>query len=208
MKPQAAALLSLAGGVHGQHDGGDDEGGAVAEVAEYERPATPEVVDEQDAQRLGNEGDDGRDGLILQRVVPLDAHEAVDGDRVVLDGRNASQLDGRLDGASKEETAEAGLVGEELDIRLGLMLVLVRDGVLDLLELGLHPRIGGVAVGVELGKCSQTELGLAMVDEPARRLGKEKDEGGEEHGGDDLNAQRGPPLAAVGGSATDVGALK
>jgi hypothetical protein len=113
-----------------------------------------------------------------------------------------------LQGAGDEQAAEARLVLEQLDVRLGLVLVLEGDGVLDRLELGLDPRVGGVAVGVQLGERLQAKVGLAVVDQPAWGLGEQKDEGAEEDGGDDLNTERGAPLSVVIGSEADVRAWK
>ena len=50
------------------------------------------------------------------------------------------------------------------------MLVLEGDLVLDLLELGLNPGIGLVAVSVKLRKSLETLLNPAVVDKPAGRL--------------------------------------
>jgi hypothetical protein len=50
------------------------------------------------------------------------------------------------------------------------VLVLEGDLVLDLLELGLNPGIGLVAVGVEPRKSLETLLNSAVVDKPAGRL--------------------------------------
>jgi len=43
----------------GEQDGGDDEEEAVEEVADYEGPAAAELVDEDHAEELGEEGYDG-----------------------------------------------------------------------------------------------------------------------------------------------------
>lgn len=50
------------------------------------------------------------------------------------------------------------------------MLVLEGDLLLNLLELGLNPGIGLVAVGVEPRKSFETLLNPAVVDKPARRF--------------------------------------
>lgn len=86
------------------------------------------------------------------------------------------------------------------------MLVLKDNTVLDLLKFGLNPGVIGVTVGVESSKRLQAQLGLAVIDEPAGRLGEEENEGGEEDGRDDLDAERGPPLPIVGGIKADIGA--
>jgi hypothetical protein len=86
------------------------------------------------------------------------------------------------------------------------VLVLEHDGLLDLFELGPHPQVVDVAVRVELGERLKAEIGLAVVDEPAGGLGEEEDQGGQEDGWDDLDAQGGAPLAVVGGIEADVGA--
>jgi hypothetical protein len=79
-------------------------------------------------------------------------------------------LNGSLESASKEETAEARLILEQLDIRLGRILLLVGKGFLDLLELGLDPDIVLIAMSMELCQILETLLTIALGDEPAGRL--------------------------------------
>ncbi len=89
-------------------------------------------------------------------------------------------------------------VPEQIQAALGLVLVLVREGLLDLSKLGPHPGVLGVAVRVQPGQGLQA-LGLAaVVHQPARALGEEHDQQGQHHGGHDLDAQRHAPLGAAG----------
>ena len=69
-------------------------------------PATTCVVDEQHAEELSDQGDDGADTLVFEGVIYCDAHLSVDNGRVVLNGRDTSHLDGRLEGAAQEKAAE------------------------------------------------------------------------------------------------------
>ena len=192
----------------GEQHSGDDECHHVAQVAADQRPAAAGMVDQQYAQELGNQGDDGRDGLVLERLVAGDADLAVDGHGEVLDGAHARHLDRGLDGARQEQAAEGRAVSEQLHIRLGLRLVLHGDLLLDLLEFGPHPRVLGVPVGVQLRQRAETVIDSAVVDQPPRRLGEEEDEGGEDDAGDVLDAQAYAPLAAVGGREADVGSVR
>jgi hypothetical protein len=67
----------------GEEDRCDDECDAVAEVAADQGPATAEAVDEEDAEELGDERDDGVDGLVAQGGFAGDANLLVDVDGVV-----------------------------------------------------------------------------------------------------------------------------
>lgn len=67
----------------GKQGGGDDEGYAVAEIAADEGPATAEAVDEEDAEELGDEGNDGVDGLVAEGGFAGDTDLLVDVDGVV-----------------------------------------------------------------------------------------------------------------------------
>jgi hypothetical protein len=75
-------------------------------------------------------------------------------------------LDGGLEGAGDQNTAEAGLVGEELKVRLCLILVLMSNAILDLVEFGTDPGVIFITPSVESCKCPQTFIWLSVVDEP------------------------------------------
>lgn len=62
---------------------------------------------------------------------------------------------------------------EELEITLRFVIVIVRNGLLDLCKLSLNPRIFDIAVSVEFGKRLQAFLSAAMIDEPTRTLREE-----------------------------------
>jgi hypothetical protein len=70
------------------------------------------VVDEGNAEGLGDKGNDGVDGLVLEGLFRVDTCLAIYCDRVVLDSRDASHLNGSLKTASNQETAEARNVAE------------------------------------------------------------------------------------------------
>jgi hypothetical protein len=106
--------------------------------------------------------------------------------RVVLDGTDAGHLHGGLNRTSKEQSTEGRLVGEQLSVGLGFVLVFKatreawvskrscvnvandpRYCVLNLVELRSHPGVVFVSMGMKLRKRPQAFLGLAMIDEPA-----------------------------------------
>lgn len=87
------------------------------------------------------------------------------------------------------------------------MLVLEGNGILDLLELGLNPRVGLITMGMEPGKSLETLLDVPVVNKPARRLRKNHDKGSEENSRNDLNSERRSPLAVVGGGESNVGTV-
>jgi hypothetical protein len=73
-----------------------------------------------------------------------------------------------LESASKEKTAEARLVLEQLQVRFRLVFVLKGKLVLDLLKLGLYPWVILIAMSVQFGKIAKTFFNATMVDQPAR----------------------------------------
>jgi hypothetical protein len=73
-----------------------------------------------------------------------------------------------LEGASKEKTAEARLVLEQLQVRFRLVFVLKRKLVLNLLKLGLYPWVILIAMSVQFGKIAKAFFNATMVDQPAR----------------------------------------
>jgi hypothetical protein len=73
-----------------------------------------------------------------------------------------------LESASKEKTAEARLVLEQLQVRFRLVFVLKGKLVLDLLKLGLYPWVILIAMSVQFGKIAKTFFIATVVDQPAR----------------------------------------
>lgn len=59
-------------------------------------------------------------------------------------------------------------MGEQVEIGLGFVLVLEGNALLNLSILGLHPSVVFIAIGVQLGQCTQTLLGATIVNEPTR----------------------------------------
>lgn len=126
--PRRAAVAVLAVGREPcEEDGGDDEHEGVAQVAADQGPPSPGLVDEKDAHELRDEGEDGGDGLVAQRLVARDTDLLVNGDRVVLDRRHARHLHRGLETAREEEAAEGGAVLEEVQVRLCFALALNGD---------------------------------------------------------------------------------
>jgi hypothetical protein len=97
----------------------------------------------------------------------------------------------------KPETAEAGLVSEELSVALSRGLVLKSKTLLDLIELCPDPGIVNIAVSVKLGKGLKTLLRASMVNQPTRRLGEEQNKSSEKEGRDVLDSKWDTPLARV-----------
>lgn len=160
--PRRSLVVVGAGREDGQQDGCDDEGDHVSKVTDDQRPASTEPVDEHHAQELGDERNDGRDGLVLECVVALDAHQAVDSDTVVLNGRYTRHLNRGLERASEEETSERSSVGEEFEDRACCVLFLESDGILNLVELCTYPGIVDIALSVESSQCLETLFGFAL----------------------------------------------
>jgi hypothetical protein len=75
-----------------------------------------------------------------------------------------------LNSTAEEESPERRAVGEQLDVRLGLVLMLKGDALLNLGILGLHPGIQLVSVSVELGESLKTLLRTVVVNQPTGRL--------------------------------------
>lgn len=67
----------------GEEGGGDYEGYAVAQVSTDQGPAAAEAVDEEDAEELGYQSDDGVDGLVAEGGLAGYADLFVDFDGVV-----------------------------------------------------------------------------------------------------------------------------
>lgn len=125
-------------------------------------------------------------------------------DAVVLYGRDAGHLYRGLESTSEEEATEASPILEKLRIRLCFVLTVKRDLLLDLLKFGLYPGILLVAMSVQFSEIAKTLLDSAVIDEPAWRLRKEKNESGKEDGGNDLDPQRCSPLPVVGRGKSNV----
>ena len=182
---------------HCQEDGSEDEEETVEEVATDQSPSATGPVNEPDTSGLGKKSEDRADTLVLERVGRGDTNLLEDGDTVVLDCRNTSHLHGSLNGADEHQATQRRPVGEELLVRLGLVLVFVGDGILDLLELGAHPWIVLVTVGVQSRECGQTLLLVTVVDEPTRRLGEKQNQSSKDDSWDDLQTEREPPLDGI-----------
>ena len=73
---------------------------------------------------------------------------------VILDCRHAGHLYGSLYGRDQNKAAEGALALEQLEIRLGFMLVLEANRILDLIVLCLDPWITLIAVSMELSEGS------------------------------------------------------
>ena len=91
----------------GKEDGGNDKGDHVAQVAPNQWPATPGSVDEENCAELGDQGDDAIDALVFQGVVARDTNLPIDGNRVILDGRNTRHLNGGLKSTAEEQPSES-----------------------------------------------------------------------------------------------------
>lgn len=186
------------GRIHNKHDGGDDKGKHVEQVTPDKRPSTAETINIDDAESLGNQRNDRVDGLILEGISGIDTSLSINSNRVVLNRRNTSHLNRSLKTARDQETTEARNIPEELKIRLGAVGMLVGNAFLNLLDLRADPGIIDVAVGVEAGKGLECFILLTLVHEPAGRLWEHEDEGAEDDGRDDLDAEGDSPLSVVG----------
>lgn len=71
------------------------------------------------------------------------------------------------------------------------------DALLNLLKLGANPGVVDVALGVQAGESLETLVDVTLVDEPSGGLGEEEDQGGEDDGGETLQAEGNAPLARV-----------
>lgn len=83
---------------------------------------------------------------------------------VLLDSRDTGHLHGRLNSTAEEKSSERRAVGEQLDVRLGLVLVLKGDALLNLGILSLHPGIQLVSMSVELSKSLETLIRAVVVN--------------------------------------------
>lgn len=84
-----------------------------------------------------------------------------------MDRRYTSHLNRGLDANGKEEAAEGRSVGEQLFVGLGLVVMLERNHVLDLVVLSNDPGIRSVAVRVQLCERTKAFLGVAVIDQPS-----------------------------------------
>ena len=76
-----------------KEDRGDNERDHITKVAQYERPTTASLVDEEDGAELSDQRNDRVDALIFERVVAGDANLSIDCDRIILDCRDTCHLD-------------------------------------------------------------------------------------------------------------------
>jgi hypothetical protein len=100
------------------------------------------------------------------------------------------------------------------------VFVLKGELVLDLLELGLYPRVTLVTMSVKFGKIAQTLVYAAMIHlsssviiyyrsryqtyKPTRRFWKYENECGKKNGRNNLDPKTGAPLAVVGWIEADI----
>lgn len=88
----------------------------------------------------------------------------------LLDSRYTGHLHGSLNCHAQKQTAERRSILEQLDIGLGLVLMLIGDTLLDLSILSLHPGVILVAVGMESSQGTQALIRAVVVNEPTGRL--------------------------------------
>lgn len=179
----------------GEKNSCDDESDAVEDVTADQRPATSGSINDEHANELSDQGDDGRDHLVSEGLVTLDSDLGVNFDRVVLNSANTSHLRSDLHRDSKPQTSETRPISEELTVALGRSLMLHRKTLLDLVKLGTDPSIVDITVRVKFGERLKTLISTAVVDQPTRRLGEEEDQSGENHGGQVLDTKGDTPLA-------------
>lgn len=70
--PLGASVRADTRWVFGEEGGRDDKSDHVSQVAPDQRPATPEPVNKQYAEKLGDQGDNGVDRLVLKCILPAD----------------------------------------------------------------------------------------------------------------------------------------
>lgn len=104
--------------------------------------------------------------MVFKRVVARDANLFEDLDTVVLDRRDTCHLRSSLERASQEQTTEAGFVLEELEVRLGPVLLFESGGFLDRFKFCYDKGIIFVTMRVELSKGLEPLLWLSVVNQP------------------------------------------
>lgn len=119
------ASRARCGPVGGDQDGRDHEHERIDQIAPNEGPPSADLVDEQDARGLGEEGENVVYGLVFERVLPADAHLAIDRNAVILNSLgefrvtlahahiersygDTSHLASSLDRASYQKSSERG----------------------------------------------------------------------------------------------------
>lgn len=75
-----------------------------------------------------------------------------------------------MNSTAEEESAERRPVREQLNVGLGLVLVLKGDTLLDLGVLGLYPGIQLVSISVEPGEGLEALVRAVVVNQPTGRL--------------------------------------
>ena len=105
-----------------------------------------------------------------------------------------------MQGTAQEKPSKRGGGSEQLEIRLGFVVVLEGDGSLDLFVLGHDPRVLFVAVSVELGQNFEGFVGFVVVHEPSGTLREHEDKKTEEDCWYNLQTEGHPPLCAVVGN--------
>jgi hypothetical protein len=198
-EPQERVLGVRSGaGELGDDSASDDESNRTNHIAQDERPAASNDVNEQDCAQLSSDTPAVSDALVEKGLASGHSNEFVDLWGEVLNRGNTSHLHGSLDGGNEYESAETCAVGEQLFHASRAVALLVFDGEFDLIKLRLDPRVVDVAVAVQFRKGLERLILSVVVHEPARRLGEEKDEATKNTGWDYLNAKRKTPLLVVG----------
>lgn len=139
----------------------------IKQIPPNQRPSSPQLVDKNHSTRLSKQSNNIINRLILQRITTTDPNRSIYSHGVILNGRDARHLHGRLESARDEESAEGGYVSEELHVGLCLVLVLEGYAFLDLVEFGANPGVGLVTVGVQAREGAETLFGIAVVNEPS-----------------------------------------
>lgn len=142
----------------------------VDKVAGNQWTSSSKLVDEQNTACLSKQGNDVVDGLVFESIGLADTNLSINRRRIILNCRDSGHLDRSLKSAGNEESAERRSVGEELDVRLGFVLMFEGNRFLNLIVLGSDPWIVDIAVGVEPGKSLETFVWAVVVNEPAMRI--------------------------------------
>lgn len=121
----------------------------VNEISRNQRPSPPKFIHKRHTKPFTKQPNNVIDRLVFQRIRPHNADLLVDRHAIVLNGRHARHLDRSLQGTRDEEPSEGRSVGEEFQVGLCLVLMLVGDAFLDLVEFCSYPRVLCIAVGME-----------------------------------------------------------
>jgi len=105
-----------------------------------------------------------------------------------------------LQGTAQEKSPKRGGGSEELEIRLGFVVVLVGNRGLDLFVLCHDPGVLFVAMRVELGQDLEGFVRFVVVHKPSGTLWEHEDKKTEEDGWYNLQTEGHSPLCAVVGN--------